>query len=301
MSDDSAGTSRPVRSLGIVVNEQKPAAVSLGEEIHAWLSGEGVASEVIHLHQESGADQQWSAFEGGPPPARLFGDAILVLGGDGTLLAAARIAAPTGQPMLSVQLGGFGFLAECQPEDARACVASVLNGDYRIAERVMLRVAIECPARAPNAFSALNDAVVAKGTLARLLHLRAYVDGHFVAAYAADGLIVSTPTGSTAYSLSAGGPLVHPDVDCLILTPICPHGLSLRPLVLPGGSHVKLMVDNVEDSEVVVTVDGQTGVPLAPEECVVVSRSPHRARLIIPDAGDFYRKLREKLGWGERC
>ena len=301
MSEGSAGGPQPVRSLGIVVNEQKPAAVALGEEIHAWLTSEGIPSEVIHLHQESGADQQWRSFEGGPPPKHLFGDALLVLGGDGTLLATARIAAPSGQPMLSVQLGGFGFLAECEPEEAKACVARVLAGDYHVAERVMLRVAIEGPQRRPEVFVALNDAVAAKGTLARLLHLRAYVDGHFVAAYAADGLIVSTPTGSTAYSLSAGGPLVHPDVDCLILTPICPHGLSLRPLVLPGESRVKLMVENVEDSEVVVTVDGQTGVPLAPEETVTVSRSPYRARLIVPDAGDFYRKLREKLGWGERC
>lgn len=294
-------SAEPVRSLGIVVNEEKPAAVALGEELGAWLAGQGVPSEVIHLHKESGADQQWRAHEGGPPPKQLFGDALVVLGGDGTLLATARIAAPAGQPMLSVQLGGFGFLAECQPEQARECVERLLTGDYRVAERVMLRVAIEGPGRVARSFIALNDAVVAKGTLARLLHLRAFVDGHYVAAYAADGLIVSTPTGSTAYSLSAGGPLAHPDVDVLMLTPICPHGLTLRPLVLPGESVVKLMVENVENSEVVVTVDGQTGVPLAPEEYVLVSRAPFRARLITPDAGDFYRKLREKLGWGERC
>jgi len=299
-SDDTSG-GEPVRSLGIVVNEEKPAAVSLGEELHLWLTDQGVPSQVIHLRQEVGADQQWRAHEGGPPPKRLFGDALVVLGGDGTLLATARIAAPAGQPMLSVQLGGFGFLAECQPEQTRECVERILAGDYRIAERMMLQVAIEDPERAPQRFIALNDAVVAKGTLARLLHLRAFVDGRYVTAYAADGVIVSTPTGSTAYSLSAGGPLAHPEVEVLMLTPICPHGLTLRPLVLPGDSTVELRVENTADTEVVVTVDGQTGVPLAPEECVVVSQAPFRARLITPDTGDFFRKLREKLGWGERC
>ncbi|NLC58600.1 MAG: NAD(+)/NADH kinase [Armatimonadetes bacterium] len=298
----AAAAGGPVRSLGIIVHEQKPAALALGEELHAWLADRGVPSQIIHLRQESGADEQWRTAEGCPPSGRLFGDALLVLGGDGTLLAASRIAAPAGQPMLSVQLGGFGFLAGCRPERAQACLERVLRGDYRIVERVMLQMVIQGRERAPETHTALNDVVVAKGTtLARLLHLRAYVDDCYVAAYAADGLIVSTPTGSTAYSLSAGGPLVHPDVDVLMLTPICPHALNVRSLVLPAAAEVKLTVENVEDSEVLVTVDGQTGVPLGPEEWVTVSRSAQPARFIDLGEADFFQRLREKLGWGERC
>lgn len=297
-----SASGQPVRSLGILVHEQKPAAVALGEEVHAWLDSLGVPSQVIHLRRESDADHQWRTAEGQPTGGRLFGDALLVLGGDGTLLAASRIAADTGQPMLSVQLGGFGFLAGCEPEQTRACVERILRGDYRVIERFMLEVAIQGGHRAPEVHTALNDVVVAKGTtLARLLHLQAYVDGSYVSAYAADGLIVCTPTGSTAYSLSAGGPLIHPDVDVLMLTPICPHALNVRPLVLPASAHVKLTVENIEDSEVLVTVDGQVGVPLAPEEWVSVTRASKTARLIDLGQGDFFQRLRQKLGWGERC
>ncbi|MDH7569419.1 MAG: NAD(+)/NADH kinase [Armatimonadota bacterium] len=292
----------PVRSLGIVVNEEKPEAVRLGEELHAWLKARGVPAEVIHLRRETGADQEWRTLEGASsPPKRLFGDALVVLGGDGTLLATSRIAAASGQPMLSVHLGGFGFLTECAPEDVRQGTQRLLSGDYHVAERVMLQTIICGAQGGDRVYTALNDVVVAKGTLARLLHLRAFVDGSFVAAYAADGLIVSSPTGSTAYSLSAGGPLVHPDLEVFLLTPICSHGLNVRPLVLPATSEVKLTVENAADSEVVATMDGQMGVPLLPGEYLLVRRSPMRARLVQLGMTDFYRKLRDKLGWGERC
>ncbi|MBI3946313.1 MAG: NAD(+)/NADH kinase [Armatimonadetes bacterium] len=296
----AAPPSAPARTLGIVVNEQKANAVRLGEALHAWLDGRGVPSRVIALARESGADQQWRT-GGASPPSRLFGDALVVLGGDGTLLATSRIAAPHGQPMLSVHLGGFGFLAECEPDEARDGVERLLAGDYRVVERVMLQAAVQGPAGGDRIFAALNDAVIARGALSRLLHLRAYVDGDFVAAYAADGVILSTPTGSTAYSLAAGGPLVHPDLDVFLLTPICSHGLNVRPLVLSAASQVRVTVENASDSEAVATFDGQMAVRLAPEEAVVVSAAPHRARLIQLGKTRFYRKLRQKLGWGERC
>lgn len=296
----SVSLSPPIRSLGIVVNEQKADAVCLGQRLREWLESRGIPSQVIFLAKELGADQQWRTGEASPPK-RLFGEALLVLGGDGTLLAASRMAAPHGQPMLSVHLGGFGFLAECEPDGARDGLERVLAGEYRIVERMMLQAVIRGPSGAVQTFLALNDAVVARGALSRLLHLRAEVDGEFVAAYAADGLIVSTPTGSTAYSLAAGGPLVAPSLDVFLLTPICSHGLSVRPLVLPAASQVQISVENAANSEAVATFDGQMAVPLAPHEVVIVSASPYRARLIQLGQTSFYRKLREKLGWGERC
>lgn len=301
MSSDTAGAPA-FGSLGIVVNEQKSAAVRLGEELHAWLDTLAIPSQVIYLRQESGADRQWrTPGSTASPPARLFGDALVVLGGDGTLLATSRIAAFSGQPMLSVHLGGFGFLTECDPREVREGIEQLLRGDFRVVDRLMLQGVIHSPARPERHFTALNDAVVSKGTLARLLHLRAFVDGAYVASYAADGLIVSTPTGSTAYSLSAGGPLVHPDLDVFLLTPICSHGLNVRPLVLPATALVKLTIDNASDSEVIATFDGQMGVRMEPGEWLEVQGSPHRARLIQLGRTNFYRKLRDKLGWGERC
>ncbi|HEX3000542.1 MAG TPA: NAD(+)/NADH kinase, partial [Armatimonadota bacterium] len=262
--DETHPCAPPVDLIGIVVNEQKPATVQLGEELHHWLGQRGVTSQIIYLGQESGADFRWRTPEGGAPPRSLFGDALVVLGGDGTLLAASRIAAPARQPMLGVHMGGFGFLAECEPSEIYTCVERLLTGDYRVGERLMLRAVVEAEGRETRSFLALNDAVIAKGTLSRLLHLNAFVGDEFVAAYAADGLIVSTPTGSTGYSLSAGGPLIHPDVDVLMLTPICSHGLNVRTLVLPAASRIQLTVENAEDSEAVVTIDGQIGVPLNP-------------------------------------
>ncbi len=301
MSKDAPVGPRPLRSFGIVVNEQKPAALRLGEELQTWLQSRGVPSQLVCLGQEAGADEHWHTREGRPAPAPLFGDALIILGGDGTLLAASRLAAPAGLPMLSIHLGTFGFFAECEPEEAPDCIERLLQGDYRLDRRLMLQATIEGPAGPGRTFVALNDAVIAKGTLARLLHMHAYVNSDLIAAYSADGLIVSTPSGSTAYSLSAGGPLAHPDVDVLLLTPICSHGLNVRPLVMPASAHVTLTVENAEDSEAIVTMDGQTGVRLAPGEHLVVSQAPYRAHLISLGKTTFYRKLREKLGWGERC
>lgn len=299
MSGNSAGPN-PVRSLGIVANEQKPGALLLGEEMLRWLESRGVPSQLITMGHDSPEGPQWRVKGGVPQSGRLFGDALVVLGGDGTLLATSRLAAPAGQPMLSIHLGGFGFLSECEPGDACDCLQQVLDGGFRVGSRLMLHATVRSPA-GDREFIALNDVVIAKGILARLLHMRAYVDGAYVASYAADGLIVSTPTGSTAYSLSAGGPLVHPDVEVLMLTPICSHGLNVRPLVLPAGSCVEVAVENADDSEAIVTVDGQIGVPLQCGETLFVDRAPYPARLILLDRVDFYRKLREKLSWGERC
>ncbi len=227
-------------------------------------------------------------------------DLLIAMGGDGTLLAAARVTAPGGVPVLGVDLGGFGFLAEQEFDRVLAAVSVLLAGEFEIEERLMLSARVMAEGARRAEFSGLNDAVVSKSDPVRLVHLDVWVNESFVTQYPADGLIVCTPTGSTAYNLSAGGPLVDPQVECLALTPICAHSLYTRPLVVPATAQVRLALAHERKASppVTLTVDGQVHRVVAPEEQIVITAAPFRARLVRLGGVGFYGRLREKLHWG---
>ncbi len=225
-------------------------------------------------------------------------DAVLSLGGDGTFLRGARLLAGHSAPILGVNLGHLGFLTTCQAADLESALASLAAGDYDAEPRMALRAeVVGAGGKARQAWTALNDVVLHKGGFARMLRIAVDADGDAVATYAADGIVVSTPTGSTAYSLSAGGPIVVPTVESIILTAISAHTLAIRPLVLPPTARLTVRVDQAEH-EVLVTVDGQQGTSFAPGEALVVTRAPHPVLVVRLRGATFFARLRHKLGWG---
>lgn len=223
---------------------------------------------------------------------------LLVLGGDGTLLAAARVAAPLGIPILPINLGSLGFLTSFKLEEMYPALEDILAGRFSCSERVMLDTTLERDGQAIERQSLANEACINKGTLARMIDLKLAIDGEFVCRYRADGLIVATPTGSTAYSLSAGGPIVHPSVESWIITPICPHTLSDRPLVVPNSSFVEVNL-TAESESVFLTLDGQSGIPMQAGDRVLMKRAAEKLRLIQPRKKSYFEILRSKLKWGE--
>ena len=225
-------------------------------------------------------------------------DLLLVLGGDGTLLAAAREAAPRGVPILPVNMGSLGFLASFTVDELYPALEATLAGESTINERVLLLVERVNRGEILTKQRVLNDCVVHKGTLARMIELELHVDDGFVCRYRADGLIVATPTGSTAYSMSAGGPIVHPMVESILITPICPHTLSDRPVVIHDTSKIELRVAESSES-VFLTLDGQTGVPMQVGDRVRITRAAERLKLIQPPNKSYFEILRSKLKWGE--
>lgn len=225
-------------------------------------------------------------------------DLLLVLGGDGTILAAAREAAHHDIPILPINMGSLGFLTSFTVEELYPALESALAGKATIEERVLLLVERTHNGELLTQQRVLNDAVVHKGTLARMIEVELHINGTFVCRYRADGLIVASPTGSTAYSLSAGGPIVQPGVAAILITPICPHTLSDRPAVIKDTSRIELLLSQSSDS-VFLTLDGQTGVPLQIGDRVRITRSSERLKLIQPPNKTYFEILRDKLKWGE--
>ncbi|MGO9642207.1 MAG: NAD(+)/NADH kinase [Candidatus Acidiferrales bacterium] len=226
-------------------------------------------------------------------------DLLIVLGGDGTLLAASHLENERGVPILPVNLGGLGFLTSVTLEEMYPILEQVFAGKSRTSERVMLDVSVirgDIPVERQRA---LNDAVLNKATLARMIDLRLTVNGEFVTDYRADGLILSTPTGSTAYSLAAGGPIVYPRVSAFLITPICPHTLTNRPLVVPDTSRIEVVFMGPGEP-VTLTVDGQVGIALVRGDRVEIVRAKQRLRLVRAPERTYYQILRDKLKWGER-
>ncbi|MBI2569464.1 MAG: NAD(+)/NADH kinase [Candidatus Schekmanbacteria bacterium] len=246
------------------------------------------------------AERQGVAGAGGPRDAMTRGvDLVIVLGGDGTLLSVAREMADPAIPLLAVNLGSLGFLTEVRLDDLRVTLRAVLDGEFEVEERLMLSVVVRREGGVVASHRVLNDAVINKAALARIIDLEARVDECYVTTYKADGLIISTPTGSTAYSLSAGGPIVTPTLGAIILTPICPHTLTMRPLVIRDDSAVAVTLGD-HSCEVTLTLDGQVGVSLSPRDVVLVSSAQERLHLLRSPRADFFSVLRTKLRWGER-
>lgn len=225
-------------------------------------------------------------------------DLLVVLGGDGTILSGARLAAGR-VPVLGVNMGGFGFLAEVNLDDLPEAIPTILGGSAAVEERTMLEAEITGPGGVRVRALALNDMVVAPAGVARVIRVSTWVNREHLATYPADGVIVATPTGSTAYSLSAGGPIVHPQVDVIVVTPICPHTFTARPVVVSGDAVVGIEAAPTGE-QVCLSVDGQESHPMWDGERVNVRRAAERTRLVRVHPPSFYSILRAKLGWGER-
>jgi NAD+ kinase len=229
-------------------------------------------------------------------------DMVVVLGGDGTLLSMADCIAGAGKviPILGVNFGSLGFLTEVTLPELYPSLETILAGNARVEERMMLASAMRRSRETSTSFVALNDVVVTKTSRARLVDLSVTVGDEFVTRVRADGLIVATPTGSTAYNLAAGGPIVQPNVDALIVTPIAPHTLTNRPLIVPGASTIRVQAHMEGRDEVFVTFDGQSGCQLAEGDEISVRRADRPLRLIRPSTRSYFEVLRQKLKWGER-
>jgi NAD+ kinase len=226
-------------------------------------------------------------------------DLLVVLGGDGTLLSAARGLGDHTVPILAVNLGGLGFLTSVTLDEVYPLLEQVLAGKHRVSERMMLDAEITRTGQPTQKQCALNDTVANKAALARMLNFDVYVNRDHLGRYRADGIIVATPTGSTAYSLAAGGPIIDPDIDAFVITPICPHMLTNRPLVIPGTARVDLDFAAAE-GPIYITLDGQIGFQLEPRDHISITKSANRVSLVRPPTKTYFEVLRSKLKWGER-
>ncbi len=284
----------PPRTVGLVVKRNRAEAETLARQIATRLRARGVEVlvEPAIAGIEGARHVEKTAMVGAA-------DLVIALGGDGTLLSVARLVGPRELRVLGVNLGGLGFLTEVSTTDALATIDRVFAGEYRLDRRTTLAVRVRRGGAQVAASQVLNDAVINKSALARIIDLRTSVDGEYLCVYKADGLIVATPTGSTAYSLSAGGPVVHPAVGVTILAPICPHTLTQRPLVVPETALVAVEL-HAPDQEVALTLDGQEGIPLADGDVIEIAKSPHTVALVRTGGEGFLSVLREKLHWGER-
>ncbi len=229
--------------------------------------------------------------------APLEGDFAIALGGDGTFLRVSRMVSPFGIPIIGVHLGLFGFLAELTPEDMYSYLDKILRDEYEINTRMLLNCRLERDGKVVNESLGVNDAVISRASLARLISIRLFIDEEDVTVYSSDGLVVSTPLGSTAHSLAAGGPILSPQMDAFVVSPICPHTLTNRPLVISAESRLEMEVGS-EGAGVGLTVDGQVYEELEPGDMIRVERSDTRLKLVDAGIRSFYAVLREKLSWG---
>jgi NAD+ kinase len=285
-----------IRSAGIVCKPLRDVVCSVVPPLLDWLRQRQIE---VCVDQETA-----SCFNPGVPvfereELAARADLLVVLGGDGTLLSATRALKGRKVPILAVNLGGLGFLTSVTREELYPVLETVLAGAHKISERMMLIARTVRDGKSVEQQVALNDAVINKAALARMLDFDVYVDGAQVGRYRADGLIVATPTGSTAYSLAAGGPIVHPHLDAFVITPICPHMLTNRPLVIPDTACVEVDIAAAEEP-IYLTLDGQIGFQLQSRDRVKIERSADRVSFVQSPGKTYFEVLRSKLRWGER-
>jgi NAD+ kinase len=290
-------THSPIQRIGVVVKRHQPDALQTLCRLTEWLNERGISlvggPEIERIEHETGCAVQ------GVPEAELAAsvDLILVLGGDGTMIGTARMVGDTEVPVIGVNYGGLGYLAEFRIEELFAALESILKGEYKLEKRVMLAVELFRGEDNVSRNRVLNDVVINKSALARIIEIDAYLNSQFVNSFRADGLIVSTPTGSTAYNLSAGGPVIYPSMNAIVITPICPFTLSNRPIVVPDESEIELRL-KTEEEEVALTLDGQVGFPLKVADRVVIRKSRTTFNLVQPMNRNYFEVLRDKLRWG---
>ncbi len=282
---------RKLQRIGVVSKVASREAVHTAHELAEWLRRRGLEAvlDEATLRARSGSGD--AAFHPGDPV-----DLVVVLGGDGTLLSVAR-AVGSGVPILGVNLGNLGFLTEIGRGELYPSLVQVLAGRFRTEERSLFDVELQRNGSGSLNFRVLNDAVINKSALARIIELTLRIDGHLISRFRADGLIISTPTGSTAYNLSAGGPILSPLLPVAVLTPICPHALSLRPIVVPDTGQIEITLETQRE-EVYLTLDGQEGTSFGYRDVIRITRSRDRVRLVKISGRGFFDHLRGKLRWG---
>ena len=288
-----------IKRIGIVLKPHQPEALKTICELAVWLADRSITMvggpqiERERIEHQTGC----SVYEVEPEQLATEVDLMLVLGGDGTMIATARMMGDREIPVLGVNYGGLGYLTEFRIEELFSALESILAGNFRLDRRVMLAVDLRRGDATPMTNRVLNDVVINKSALARIIEIEAYLNGQFVNAFRADGLIVSTPTGSTAYNLSAGGPVIFPSMNAVVITPICPFTLSNRPIVVPDDAAIELLL-NTDKEEVALTLDGQVGCPLEAADRVLIRKSRTTFNLIQPSNRNYFEVLRDKLRWG---
>jgi NAD+ kinase len=288
-----------IKRVGIVLKPHQPQALKTICELTLWLGQRGIELvggpqiERERIEHETGC----AVREVEPEELAAAVDLVLVLGGDGTMISTARLIGDEEVPVLGVNYGGLGYLTEFRIEELYEALEMILADNYRLDKRVMLAVELNRADGVVTRNRVLNDVVINKSALARIIEIEAYLNKQFVSSFRADGLIVSTPTGSTAYNLSAGGPIIFPSMNAVVVTPICPFTLSNRPLVVPDDAVIELLM-KTDQEDVVLTLDGQVGFALRVDDRVVIRKSRTTFNLIQPSNRNYFDVLRDKLRWG---
>jgi NAD+ kinase len=285
-----------VKRLGIVAKTDREEARTVVPQLLDWCAAHGI--QPVLEKETAGLCPEATVPMAGRPELPAQSDLLLVLGGDGTLLSMARLVGDLGVPILGVNLGGLGFLTALTLDELFPALEAYLRAELVIEERMLLEARVYRQGERLGEYAALNDVVITKSAMSRIIRLEVAVDGVFATGYRADGLILSTPTGSTAYCLSAGGPIVFPTMDAVVLTPICSHTLTNRPIVLPATQRISITL--LTDQDVMLTLDGQVGFALKARDVVEVRRAAARTRLLRVPQTNFFSVLRTKLKWGER-
>lgn len=281
--------------IGIIAKNNIEEPFEITKKLSKWLKEKGVE---VYVEKELGKKIRHPNSIDRTDIPKLV-DVILVFGGDGTFLGVAREACKYGTPILGINLGGLGFLTEVTIDELYPMMERIIDGDYEVEDRQMLITSIRRGKKNIGTYEVLNDVVINKGALARIIDLAIYIEDSHVTTYKADGIILATPTGSTAYSLSAGGPIVHPGIPVTIITPICPHTLTNRPLVVSSEMKVEIKV-TTQEPDTYLTLDGQIGVRLKTGDLIEVKRTDTSVKLIKSPFRDFFSILKTKLMWGER-
>jgi NAD+ kinase len=287
--------------IGIVAKQNHPEALTVVRNLAKKLISKGIS---VYVEKEIESSLQLSH----PKPMLNFvepegfasqTELVICLGGDGTLLRVARLVGENEVPILGVNLGGLGFLTETTLNELDRVLEEVIRGAYKKDEREILKAAVIRRGEKMAEFTVLNEAVINKGALARIIDIEVTINGEHLTTFKADGLIISTPTGSTAYNLSAGGPIVHPSLQCIIITPICSHTLTNRPIVIPDDVEIQALL-RTKQQEVYLTLDGQQGFPLEFEDIVTLRKAPSPIFLVKSPHRNYFEVLKEKLNWGKR-
>ncbi len=284
----------PSGSVGIIYKHHHEPARIEAEKLKDWFKQKGI--KVFSEEMKTKGSLDGSCEESMVIPKTV--DWVVVLGGDGTLLGAARRVGRFGSPILGVNLGGLGFLTGIPFERLYPVIEMMINGRLEVESRVMLETKVLRKRKVVCRFEVLNDVVINKGTLARIIDLGVAINEEFLTTFRADGLIISTPTGSTAYNLSAGGPILYPTMETFILTPICPFTLTNRPIIIPDTSVIQIKIKNESEEAVLLTFDGQVGFDLYYDDKVIIRKSEKKIKLFRPPDHSYFNILRTKLMWG---
>ena len=280
-----------IKTVGVVVKPNHTEAWRTAAELAAWLEARSIEVFTEKESQDSGL-KTVSADE-----FKERADLIVILGGDGTMISSARLLGDCGVPVLGINYGSLGYLTEFRFEEMLPAIESVLAGNYEIDPRVMLDVQLERQSETLSSNRILNEVVINRAVLAKIIEVEITLDGQFVNSFRADGIIVATPTGSTAYSLSAGGPILYPSMNAVVITPVCPFTLTNRPIVIPDNAEIRLRLKS-ESEGVALTLDGQVGYQMKTEDCVVIRKSNTSFNLVKPPNRNYFDVLRNKLKWG---